>query len=142
MQIRLMQTKVRYKPFYFVSKNTTHNSSKVAAVNIFSLVWMLLFLSYEKTGRHYFSLTLFISLRFLYHRTLLFLKQVFWKKPVFLTLTISDVILHNNSTIPIPKIQNQAVTFFLINFFTNFHFETLGTVLHFLKHVLYNINFV
>ena len=134
MPIRLMQTKVRYKPFYFVSKNTTHNSSKVAVVNIFSLVWMLLFLSHEKTGR--------ISLRFLNHRTLLFLKQVFWKKPVFLTLTISDVILHNNSTIPIPKIQNQAATFFLINLFANFHFETLGTVLHFLKHVLYNINFV
>ena len=62
MQWRLMQTKVYYKTFYSVWRETSHETLKVAAAKkSFSSVYTIdttcfdeYFLFYVITGRHYF----------------------------------------------------------------------------------------
>ena len=92
MQKRLKQTKV-YHPFsYFVWKETTYTTLKVAAAKtLFSSVYAIgttclyeCFLVYVATGRHYFSWKFIGTLRFfLCAMLLLFLKPMFWKKSIW-----------------------------------------------------------
>ena len=93
----LTQTKVYYKPFYFVWKETSHKPLKVAAEKkSFPSVYIIdktcfdeCFLFHVITGRYYFLFKLSVTQRFgAITMFLRFLKQVFWKRSELYISTI------------------------------------------------------
>ena len=96
MQKRLEQTKVYYSFSYFVWKETTHKSLKVAAAKtLLSRVCFIgatcfdeSYLFYMITERHYFSWKFIVTLRLLKRHVVAFFSLlVFWKKSVFYVLS-------------------------------------------------------
>ena len=112
----LMQTKVYFKLFYSVWKETSQKPLKVAAATTsFSGVCIIVktcfdecFLLHIITGRHYFLYKFVVTQRFGTAAMLLHsLKQVFWKKSAFYT----RYLLNNISMLLMSKIK----VFLLIN---------------------------
>ena len=114
-QRRLIQTKVYYKLFYTIWKETSHKPLKVgAAKKSFPSVYIIdktcfdeCFLFHVITGRHYFLQKFSVTQRFGAIAMLLrSLKQVFWKRSAFYVR-----YLHNNtSMLLILKVQNKGST--------------------------------
>ena len=142
-QRRLIQTKVYYKLFYTIWKETSHKPLKVgAAKKSFPSVYIIdktcfdeCFLFHVITGRHYFLHKFSVTRRFgAIAMLLLSLKHVFWKRSTFYVRFLQN----NTSMLLILKVQDKSSTSQIFSkkifvdsvSFTFFHFVNIHIFLY------------